>query len=149
MLNLQTKIIAWLSVLALFGLIALYAREYPVFSNTIAVRWLVGLAFGLGALAGGAVLYGFRNRFTPWEKHVPETLLILAFSILFAPLFVSLLNRAGGTVEYQSFEFVSELPYIASNFGLLKGEKIKPAGYSLRIRDGQQMHRFLYKSQAY
>jgi len=148
-LSLSVRLLAFLAVLVLFGLTWLYTREFPVFSNTIGVRRLVLGAFLVGALAGSSLLYFLRHRFTPWENHMPEAGTILAFSILFAPLAGSLLNRAGGEQQLQSFEFVSEQPYISSNYGLLKGEKIKPTGYHLYVREGARLLRFQYKSQAY
>lgn len=133
----------------LFAIIWLYTREFPVLSNTIGVRWLLIGAGMAGALAGGSMLYALRHRLTPWEQHLPELFTILIFSVLFAPLFISLANRAGCKTEYQPFLFESELPYFSSNYGLLKGEKIKPTGYSLRVKEGNKLYRFLYKRQPY
>lgn len=148
-LSLSIRFLALAAVLMLFGLIWLYTREFPVFSNTIGVRWLVLGACLLGALAGAGILYGLRERLTPWDLHLPEVCTILAFSILFAPLLGSLINRLGGTKTEQSFEFVSEQPYLSSSYGILKGEKIKPNGYSLYVKEGSRMWRFQYKSQSY
>ena len=113
-------------------------------------RLVIG-ALLFGAIVGASILYAFRTRIQPFERHLPEIGSTLAFCIVFMPLFASLLNRASNSVEYQSFSFVSEQPYVSSNYGVLKGEKIKPSGYRLIVKDrntGQQ-HLFQYKTQAY
>ena len=143
------KLYALAGVLVFFSLIWLYTREFPVFSNTIGFRWLLTGSLVLGALAGGVLLYVLRQRLTPWDNHLPELFIILFFSILVMPLLGSLLNRAGGTRSFEPFEFESEMPYIASNYGLLKGEKIRPSGYALRVKENGRIYRFQYKSQAY
>ena len=145
----RIRLLAVGAVLLLFGLIWLYTREFPILSNTIGVRWLLAGSAGAGVLLGCGILYALRQRLTPVEQHLPEVFTALIFSVLFMPLFASILNRAGGKTEYQSFEFVSEMPYLSSNYGLLKGEKIKPSGYSLRVKEGARLYRFQYKSQAY
>ena len=148
-LSISIRLLALAGVLFFFGLIWLYTREFPVFGNTIGVRALLAGGFLLGALAGGGAVYALRERLTPWENHLPEVFILLFFSLLFMPLLGSLLNRAGGQVEYQPFEFVSETPYISSNYGLLKSEKIKPSGYALRVKENGRLYRFQYKTQAY
>lgn len=140
---------AFAGVLVFIGLILLYVREFAVFYNTIGVQRLVAGSFVVGALAAGGLAYALRRRLTPWGKHVPEVLLIAVFTLLFAPLFGSLLNRTGAPVTNQSFDFFSEKPYLASSYGLLKGEKIKPTGYFLEVREGERLMRFKYKRQAY
>lgn len=148
-LSISVRLLAFLAVLVFFGLIWLYTREFRVFSNTIGVGSLVLGSLLVGALAGAAILFSLRRHLTPWGNHLPELCTIMAFSMLFAPLLGSLLNRAGGEKQSQSFEFISEQPYISSNYGLLKGEKIKPTGYSLYVKEGSRVLRFQYKSQAY
>lgn len=149
MKDLSAKLTAFALVIACVALIWLYTREFPVFTNTIGIGKLVAGAMGAGALLAGAVLYGFRQRLQPWDRHLPEIAIPLVFTILFAPLFASLLNRAGGTIENQSFEFVSEMPYLSSNYGLLKGEKIKPSGIRLQVKEQGKLFRFQYKKQPY
>jgi len=148
-LRLSIRLLALAAVLLFFSLVWLYTREFRVFTNTIGARVLVPGAMLVGALVAAAVLYALRKRLTPWENHLPETLTIAVFTVLFAPLFVSLLNRAGGEREYQKFVFVSEMPYLSSGYGLLKDEKIKPSGYRLTVQEGERVYRFQYKKQEY
>ena len=148
-LSISVRLFAAAAVLLFFGLVWLYTREFPVFSNTIGVRTLVLASCVAGILAGSGMIYTLRHRLTPWDKHLPEVGIILAFPIIFAPLLGSLINRAGGSREHQSFEFISEQAFISSNYGLLKGEKIKPTGYSIYVKEGDRLLRFQYKSQAY
>lgn len=147
--DLRTRLLAFLAVLVFFGLAWLYAREFTVFSNTIAAKSLVLGAMLTGALAAAGMLWLWRDRFKPWERHVPEVLFILFFSVLFAPLAGSLLNRALGNTTNQSFEFISETPYLASNYGVLKGEKLQPTGYHLTVKEYGKVLRFKYSSQSY
>ncbi len=148
-LRLSVRLLALTAVLLFFALVWLYTREFKVFTNTIGARALVFGAMFFGALVAAAVLYALRKRLTPWENHLPETFTIAVFTVLFAPLFVSLLNRAGGVREYQKFVFVSEMPYLSSGYGMLKGEKIKPSGYRLTVEKGGRVYRFQYKKQEY
>jgi hypothetical protein len=147
--SLQYKLIAFAGVLIFFSLVWLYTREFPVFTNTIGARRLVLVSMLAGGLVGSGIVYALRQRFTPWDRHLPEVATILVFSIVFAPLFASLFNRAGGTLVQDSFEFVSENPFLSSNYGILKGEKIKPSGYRLIVKEKGRQLLFQYKKQQY
>lgn len=145
----RARFFAFLAVLVFFCLIWLYVLEFAVLFNTIGAKSLVlGSMLVAALLAAGALWLG-RERFTPWDRHVPEVLFVLIFSVLFAPLFGSLLNRALGKNENQSFEFVSETPYLASNYGVLKGEKLQPTGYYLTVKERGKELRFRYETQSY
>lgn len=133
-------------VLALFGLIWLYTQEYPVFTNTLQANRLVIGALLFGALVAAGVVFALRRRLTPWANHVPEVLLIAFLVPLFMPLFASRLNRAGGTVKHRSFEFVAEVPYVASAYGWLRYRSIEVSGYRLIVKAKGRLHRFQYKS---
>ncbi len=141
---------ALLSVVLFFGLIFLYVREFAVLSNTIHAGRLIAASMVGMLFLGGALLWYFRERFQPLARHVTEIALIAVFSVLFAPLFGSLLNRLLGKNEYQSFEFIAETPYIASGYGFMRNTSIKPTGYYLEVfdRDGERW-RFRYKKQKY
>ncbi|MCB0531923.1 MAG: hypothetical protein H6574_02410 [Lewinellaceae bacterium] len=147
--DLSAKLTAFGLVIAFGVLIWLYTREFAVFTNTIGAGNLVLGAMVAGILLAAVALYAFRQRLQPWDRHVPEIATALVFTTLFAPLFASLINRAGGPVEHQSFEFVSEIPYLSSNYGLLKGEKIKPSGIRLQVKEAGKLYRFQYKMQPY
>ena len=140
---------ALLGVFVFFGLIWLYVREFAVFANTIgAGRLVIGSAL-IGLLLAAGMLWRWRDRFTPWGRHLPEVLLILISGALFTPLFGSLLNRGLGRTGNQSFQFIAEVPYLASNYGVLKGEKLQPTGYILSVRDKNRLRTFKYKTQAF
>ncbi len=145
----RVRLGAMLAVAVLFGLIWLYTREYPVFTNTLQTGRLVVGAFAVGALLAGALLFALRRRLTPWANHVPEVLLIVVFVPLFAPLFASRINRAGGSVKHQPFEFVAEVPYVASAYGWLRFRPVEVTGYRLTAKREGRTHRFQYKNQRY
>lgn len=147
--EMRPRLLAFLAVLAFFGLIWLYVREFPVFSNTIGAGRLVGGSIVAGLAAATFILYFLRRRLMPWKRHLPEVFFIGLLLPLFAPLFGSLLNRAVGKTENQSFEFVAEGPYIASNYGILKGEKLRPTGYGLIVKENGRELKFKYKTQPY
>lgn len=143
------RFFAFLFVVVVIGLIALYVREFAVFARTLEVRGLViGSMLGAAVLTGAGV-YALRERLRPWDRHGTELALVAVFGLLFAPLLGSLLNRAVGRVAYQSFDFVSETPYMTAGYGVLKGEKIQPTGYRLWVREGERLRRLRYKKQAY
>lgn len=147
--ELLTRLFAWLSLFALFALAWLYTREFRIFSNTIEIGKLALGSIIAGLLLAVGVLYRFRERLTPWERHLPEVFFCLLMFPLFAPLFGSLLNRAVGKTEYQPFEFIAETPFYASNYGVLKGEEVEQTGWFLTVRENGASHRFKYKTQAY
>lgn len=147
--DLTLRLYAFLGVLVFVASIWLYVREFPYFSNTIGVGKLVGVSLMAALLLGGGILWFWKAHFKPWERHLPQVLFILLFCPLFAPLLASLLNRSAGETTYMKFEFIAETPYFSSNYGLLKGEKIRPTGYFLAVRDGDLGYRFRYKQQAY
>jgi hypothetical protein len=145
----MARLLAFLAVLLIFALAWCYVREFAVLSNTIGAGWLAGGSMLFTAAVVGGLLWRSRARFTPWERHLPEVLFMLIFSVLFAPLFASWLNRGLGSEGFQTFEFVSETPYFASGYGVLKGEKLEPTGYFLTVKDAGRSRRFKYKSQRY
>lgn len=127
----------------------LYVREFSVLSNTLEARYIVfGSMLVVALLVGGALWYR-RDRFTPMDRHLPEVMMILIFSVLFAPFFGSLLNRSFGKDETQSFEFMAETAYFSSGYGILKGERLKPTGWRLTVREGKKIRTVKYKRQAY
>lgn len=148
-LSISSRMYALAGVLLFFGLIWLYTQEYPVFTNMIHTKWMVCGAVVFGALSGAGILFALRRRLQPWELHLPECFIILIFSMIFSPLFASLLNRAGGTTTYAPFIYVAETPFLSSGYGFLKGEKIKPSGYQLLVKDEDRLMQFRYKKQRY
>ena len=145
----NARTLAFIAVLIFGCLVWLYVREFAVLSNTIEVKNLVIGSMAVMAVLVAGLLWRWRSRFTPWNRHVPEFLLISVFSLLFAPLFGSLLNRGLGTDQTQSFDFISETAYFASGYGVLKGEKLRPTGWRLTVRESGVERRFKYKKQAY
>lgn len=141
--------LAVIVTIILFSLIGLLVREFPILSNTMGGGALVLGSMLTGLLLSSVVVWHFRERFKPWDRHFPDVALVLVPCIVFAPLFGSLLNRALGKKVDQTFEFVSEVPFYASGYGILKGEKAKPSGFHLVVRQNGKQHRFKYKSQAY
>jgi hypothetical protein len=137
------------AALILSILMWLYIREFSVFSNTLEIKRLVLVSLLAGTILAVGMVWFWRSRFMPWEEHFPTAVLILIFCLVFAPLLGSLLNRGLGSSEIQSFDFVSETAYFASGYGVLKGEKLKPTGWKLQLREGGQEWRLSYKTQAY
>jgi hypothetical protein len=143
------RVLSLLAVIVFSLLIWLYVREFAVLSNTLEVKGLVICSMLVGGLISAGLIWRWRNRFTPWERHFPEVVLMLVFSVLFAPLLGSLLNRSLGESTTQSFDFVAETAYFASGYGILKGEKLTPTGWRLTVREGKKERRLKYKKQAY
>ncbi|MBC7777379.1 MAG: hypothetical protein H7246_18240 [Phycisphaerae bacterium] len=141
--------LAILAVIILSILMMLYVYEFSVFSNTLEMKRLVLISTLAGAVLATVPLWIWRARFMPWKEHFSTAVLILTFSIVFAPLFGSLLNRGLGTDGTDSFEFVAETAYFASGYGVLKGEKLKPTGWKLILKEAEHQWRLSYKTQAF
>jgi len=149
MLDRYPRLFSVLLTLLFFALILVYVKEFPFFSNTIEVKWLLTGALIAGLLIAVLIVALSFKKLAPLGRHIPELLFIGSVSLIFSPLFASLLNRYPGTDELQSFEFVSETPFIASRYGILKDEKLKPTGYQLKVRYKGRELSFRYKTQAY
>ena len=143
------RLLALLLTLCFFGLLWLYVLEFPIISNTLGIRWLAISAMIVGFALSAGIIWRFRDRFTPLEKHRPDVAVIIVMSMVFAPLFGSMLNRALGSTRFQSFNFVSETPFVAAGYGVLQNEKIKPTGYHLIVKENGQLRKFKYKTQPY
>ncbi len=143
------RIFAVLLTLVFFCLIWLYTLEFPIISNTINGGRLAVGSMVVGLMVSSALLWRFRERFTPWERHRPDVAFIVVSSMFFSPLLGSWINRGLGETELQSFDFVAETPFVASGYGILQGEKLKPSGYHLHVIDNGTKRRFKYKSQQY
>ena len=141
--------LAFLLTLGFFTLIWFYMREFPLLSNTIGAAWLAIGSMLAGFILTAAVIWRFRRRFMPWERHRPDVAFILATSMFFAPLPGSWLNRGLGETTFQTFKFVAETPFVSSGYGILKDEKIKPTGYHLIVEENGKIRKFKYKSQSY
>jgi hypothetical protein len=143
------RLIAVLLTLCFFCLIWLYTLEFPVISNTVHGGRLAVGSMITGLLASAGLIWRFRERFTPWDRHRPDVTFIVVSCVFFMPLLGSWVNRGLGETEMQSFDFVAEVPYFASGYGILKGEKFKPSGFHLHVLDKGVKRRFKYKSQSY
>ncbi len=143
------RLIAILLTLSFFCLIWLYTLEFPVISNTIHGGRLAVGSMIVGLLVSAGMIWRFRERFTPWDRHRPDVTFIVVSSMFFMPLLGSWLNRGLGETEMQPFSFVAETPYFASGYGILQGEKVKPSGYHLHVLDKSVKRRFKYKTQQY
>jgi hypothetical protein len=131
------------------GLIGLYVLELRYLFNTIEFRRLLLLSWLLMAFVLGGVLWRYRARFMPWGRHFPLLAIIVVPSMLFAPLFGSLLNRVVARSEYQTFQFINERAFVTSGYGFIEGQEIKPSEWRLWVQEGAKTHQFKYKSQAY
>lgn len=149
MLDRYPRLFSVLVTLFFFALIWVYVKEFPFLSNTIGVKWLLAGAFTAGLVTAILIIALSFKKLSPPGRHIPELLFIGSVSLIFSPLFASLLNRYPGTDELRSLEFVSETPFLASQYGVLKGEKLKPTGYRLKVRHQGREISFRYKSQAY
>lgn len=137
------------ATLAIVALIFLYTLEFDVFSNTMGVKSLL-IGSEIIAMAGVCgFLYLKRDRFFPWEKHYPEIIAILLCALFFAPLVGSRINRLVTWPENQSFEFLSESPFIATGYGFMRNESKTPTGYFLKVKKNGQIYRFRTKLHPY
>ena len=145
----RERLIAVLVVTVFFGLIWLYVREFAVLGNTMYIRVLLIIACVSGLLSAGTAIFLFRKRFSPWKRHLPEMLSIAAVCVLFMPPAFSWINRSAGALSHEPFEFVAESPYLTTQYGIIKGEKVKPSGYRLYVLKEDRLYTFQYKNQAY
>jgi hypothetical protein len=148
-ITLKFKLTAFAGLLAAFGLIVLYVKEFPVFSNTIGVKNVVIASFLVAVAISALLLFLLRNAWKPWREYWMQIVFLVFPILFFSPLLGSWINRISGVASNEAFQFVSESPYIAEAYGVLKNQKLRPAGYMLiAIQDGKT-YKFKYKSQSY
>jgi len=139
-----------LAAVAIFvGLMMVYVRELDCLSNTIGLKPLLWGSLLVVASITAALLWRFRDRFVPLENHFPEVLCIAVFSLLFAPLWGSVLNRVVATKGSRTFLFISERTYFSSGYGWMRQESPKPTGWMLTVNDKGKVRQFRYKKQPY
>ena len=152
----MVRVYALLGVVFFIGLMWLYTQEFVHFSNTIGIKSLLIGSFTAGLVLAGGILWWMRERFTPLATHYPEVLFIVVITLLFSPLFGSLLNRLGGKKVLSEFKFISERAFLATGYGILEkgyglieNEATKPNQWMLTVQDNGVIRQFRYKSQAY
>lgn len=147
--SVKIKVLSFAVVGVLVALMVLYTKELAVFFNTIELRTLlIGSELVMGLLLAG-VLFQFKDRFQPLNRHLPEIVSISVAGLLFAPLLGSLFNRIPGQSQYESFSFISEQAYLASGYGYMRAQTNKPTGWMLQVSDKKGTYRFKYKKQPY
>lgn len=113
------------------GLVVLYAFEFKYFHNTFSASKLVFWSLCAGLLVG---LF-LASRFNKSAEDLTGTIQIYVFFIImcmvFMPLLASLTNRwlDDDEVELREVEFVDEVPFFSSRYGIMEGEKLEPTGY--------------------
>jgi hypothetical protein len=145
----MVRLYALLAVAVLVALIIVYTHEFDWLSNTINVRSLVIGSFLFGLLFSAGVIWYFRDRFTPLQRHFPEIAVITLLITIFSPLAGSLLNRLARTTQYEQFIFSSEQAYVARGYGILKTESLRPTGWILSVERNGHYYQFKYKDQPY
>jgi hypothetical protein len=147
--TLKIKLLSFGWLLSAIGLVYLYIQEFNVFSNTIGVKnLLLGSLLTAAALAA-LLLLAFRKQLHPWQDHWTPIVILVFPMLFFAPLFGSWINRSGGSKQAETFIFVSEGAYLREPYGVLKNQKIRPAGYMLIAKQNDKTYQFKYKSQPF
>ena len=117
--------------LLFIGLIVLYVLEFKYFHNTFATSVLVFYSLLVGLIVGLILAYLFRASATDLTETVQIYVFFVSMCMIFMPLFGSLTNRLldVSPLELREVEFVEEMPFYSSRYGLLEGEKMEPSGY--------------------
>jgi hypothetical protein len=134
-MNLKTKLLIWLGVLALLGVVAVYVNEFKWFQNYISPQKMVLGSLGVGVLTGFFLGYHFQK----YGGEIVEKLRIwtacLVVPILLGPLAASLINRLFAVREIhqtpvtfweEKVHLVGKSPTI---YGFLEGSKKDELGY--------------------
>jgi len=122
-------------VVVIFGLIVLYVFEFKHFDLVLKPKWLVLFSFVLGIMLGVRLGKKFSKGVKEsFERFRVYTILIF-LSIFFMPLLINLSNRLLDfrMPEKVEVSFENIEPYISEKYGVLKGEKIKIAGYKIVV----------------
>jgi hypothetical protein len=117
--------------LAFIGLVVLYVFEFPYFHNTFAASILVFYSLIIGLIVGLVLAYFFGGSAKDLTETIQIYVFFVAMAMIFMPLFGSLSNRLldFNPLELREVEFVEEVPFYSSRYGVLEGEEIKPSGY--------------------
>ncbi len=125
--------VAVIGAAVLFSIITLYAFEVPWFSNTFNIKWLVGIALGIGLLCGIGLGWKMSRYGDEEMEKVAYVGLSLFVCLGVLPLFLSLSNRllSPFPVVKEKVEFVKASAYIGSRFGVHKGQSSKEDGFHI------------------
>lgn len=151
MLHWKIKLIAWVGVFVLIGLIIGYSFEFEYLSNTIKATHLVVPAMIIGAMCGGLLAKHFSETEKSDVGRIRWWVLMIVLCTLFAPLFASWINRLplSSTQKQMTVEFLEEKPFAQERFGIEKGKKIKPDGYFIFVNINGEIVRFRAANQQF
>lgn len=130
-------------VVVIFTLIVLYVFEFKHFDLLLEPIWLLLFSAGFGIMLG----ISLGNKLSKSVKESFERFriytILIFLSIFFMPLIINLSNRLLDfrTPELQEVSFENFEPYISEKYGVLKGEKVKIAGYKIVVvMDGKPLN---------
>ena len=117
--------------LLFIGLVVLYVFELPYFHNTFSAINLVLWSLCLGLILGAFLAHRFSDSAQDLTEMIQIYVFFIVMCMIFMPLFGSLSNRLldDERVELREVEFVDEVPFYSSRYGVLKGEQLEPTGY--------------------
>ncbi len=144
MTKLNYKLLAWIAVLAIIGIMTIYVFEITHLSNTLDAGNMVWKSILIGLLIGLVIGKRLLNPYAELVDKIRTWTINLFIPILFLPLIASLTNRifAIGEVKLTQFEYIEELAFSSSAYGFLKDEKVKPTGCYLFVFHNGEIKRF-------
>ncbi len=143
----KTKILAWLTILAVVGLTTAYVLEFHWLGNTFEAEKLVGFSIMAALMIGAFLGWKFQKNGEEQVDKIRIWAVCLLVPALFAPLLGSWSNRllSPHPVENKQFEFFEEKPFAQSRFGFIKGETITPDGYYIFVFYNNELQRIRSK----
>jgi len=125
------KILAWLAVLALFGIVYTYVLEFEYFSNTFQSDTLIYKSVLAAVILGSIMAWRFAKGVKDIAGKMQVWTSFLVLPILTAPLAGSLANRllSPYPIEIKQLGFFQEKAFASSAMGFIEGEKTEPEGY--------------------
>lgn len=121
-------------------LIVVYVFEFKYFDRTLNVKKLVVGSLLFGLTLGLFLGYKYRSSARDLTERFQIYTFFVFICVIFMPLFGNLSNRllSFAPARVMEVEFVEESAFYASNYGVIKGEKIKASGYYFFFyRDGK------------
>ncbi|MCF8244448.1 MAG: hypothetical protein K9J37_00110 [Saprospiraceae bacterium] len=138
-MSMKSKLLVFVGVLAMLGIIALYVQEFQWFQNYINPRRMVFGALALGGLVGFGLSFYFQKNGEELVDKIRIWITCLIVPVLLMPLVASLTNRlfAERKVHETKVEFWEEKRHLIGRsptiYGFLEGDKKDDMGYFIFV----------------
>ncbi|MCC6724805.1 MAG: hypothetical protein IT258_09870 [Saprospiraceae bacterium] len=137
----KTKLMAFLAIVGLLGIIVLYVLEFQWFQNYFGLQKLILSALVMGVVTGLALGFFIQKKVKEQVERIQLWATCLLVPVVLMPLLASLANRLfAEQPRPTAVEFWEEKAYVMNRYGQIKGERSEASGYYVFVvKDGSMV----------